>query len=140
MKAALVLTVPALMLASAASAKDFGPGDLNVCNARHCLPIEDRAAAKHLGAFYYGVKAPTGIAAPRRGAPYFELRFAGNDYVTGIVASARLGRFLSYGVNLNQFRRGQWYRVPARAARELRTLTHGLEPFRLSARAIARSR
>jgi hypothetical protein len=140
MKAALAVLGLALMFASAVSAKEFGPGDLSVCNARHCLPIQDRTAAKQLGAFYYGVKAPTRIAAPRRGAPYFELRFAGNDYVTGIVASARLDRFLSYGVNLNQFRRGQWYRVPARAARELRALTHGLEPFRLSARAIARSR
>ena len=44
------------------------------------------------------------------GAPSFELRFD-NDYVTGIVATARLDRFLSYGVNTGRFEAGRWYRV-----------------------------
>jgi hypothetical protein len=73
------------------------------------------------------------------GAPFFELKFR-NDYVTGIVATRRLDRFLSYGVHLGHFKRGSWYRVPARAALELRKLTAGLEPFRVSAAAVAKSR
>lgn len=135
----LPVLVVAPTLTSVAAAKDFGPGDLNVCNAKHCLPVEDPAVAKQLGQFYYGVRDPKRIAGPRLGAPYFELRFD-NNYVTGIVASVRLDRFLSYGVNLQQFRRGAWYRVPRPAALELRRLMAGLEPFRLTARAIARSR
>jgi hypothetical protein len=76
---------------------------------------------------------------PRMGAAYFQLKFR-NDYVTGIVATRRLDRFLSYGVHLERFKRGVWYRVPARSALELRRLTAGLAPFRLSAAAVAKSR
>jgi hypothetical protein len=63
-----------------------------------------------------------------------------NGYVTGIVASPRLDRFLSYGVNLGRFRRGAWYRVPSAIARELRTLTVGLDPLRVTRAAIRKSR
>lgn len=89
-------------------------------------------------AFYYGEPKPVKIAAPRLRVPYFQLRFS-NGYVTGIVATRRLDRFLSYGVNIGQFRRGRWYRVPASAARELRTLTGSLKPLALTRAAVAKS-
>ena len=72
-------------------------------------------------------------------APYFELRFR-NGYVTGIVATQRLDRFLSYGVHLERFQRNVWYRVPAKLAAEFRGLTAGLRPLRLTRAAIAKSR
>ena len=62
-----------------------------------------------------------------------------NGYVTGIVAAAQLDRFLSYGVNLDQFQRGRWYRVPSAAALELRRLTAGLKPRRLTVAAVAKT-
>ena len=49
---------------------------------------------------------------PALGAPYYELRFR-NNYVTGIVATRQLDRFLSYGVHLERFNRDMWYAVPA---------------------------
>ena len=55
-------------------------------------------------------------------------------------AIRRRYRFLSYGVYLERFRRGQWYRLPPRAALELRTLSKGLQPLRLTRAAIAKSR
>ena len=100
----------------------------------------NRPALTSLGAFYYiGTRPPS--VAPRAplGAPSFELRFD-NDYVTGIVATPRLDRFLSYGVNTGRFDAGRWYRVYPKAARELRRLTVGLRPVRLTRAALARSR
>ena len=60
--------------------------------------------------------------------------------MTGIVATARLDRFLSYGVNLGRFQRGIWYRVPARLASELRKLTAGMKPLRVTRAALSKSR
>ena len=79
------------------------------------------------------------VRRPPLGTPYLQLRFS-NGYVTGIVATARLDRWLSYGVYLERFRRDVWYRVPADAARELRRLARGLAPFRLTRAALAKSR
>jgi hypothetical protein len=139
---AALLAAAALAVTPAATAKEFRPGDLRVCNAKRCVPITKRALMPLLGNFYYGVPDPRDPrVAPRvrLGAPAFELRFS-NGYVTGIVASTRLDRFLSYGVNLGRFHRGVWYRVPARIAAELRTLTAGMKPLRVTQAALARSR
>jgi hypothetical protein len=57
------------------------------------------------------------------GAPTFSNCGSRTAYVAGIVAPANLDRFLSYGVYLRRFYGGTWYRVPARAAAELRRLT-----------------
>jgi hypothetical protein len=135
-----LLAAAALAVIPSATAKDFGPGDLRVCNAHRCVPITHRAVLPLLGRFYYlDTQDPRVAPRVRLGAPYFELRFK-NGYVTGIAASARLDRFLSYGVNLGRFHRGVWYRIPARLASELRKLTAGMTPLRVTQAALARSR
>jgi hypothetical protein len=73
------------------------------------------------------------------GARAFELRFP-NGYATGIVAGAKLDRFLSYGVNLGRFRRGVWYRIPRVLSAELRRLAAPLRPLRVSRATLAKSR
>jgi hypothetical protein len=137
---AALLAAAALAVTPAATGKDFDPGDLRVCNAHRCVPIVNRAVLPLLGAFYYYGPQPARVA-PRAplGAQAFELRFR-NGYMTGIVATARLDRFLSYGVNLGRFERGIWYRTPARLASELRKLTAGMKPLRVTRAALARSR
>jgi hypothetical protein len=123
----------------AATAKDFGPGDLRICNAKHCVPVKNREVLPLLGSFYYSGLPPAVVRAPQMGAPMFELRFR-NGYATGIVATRRLDRFLSYGVHLERFRRGKWYRVPARLAQELRRLSARLDPLRVTPAAVRKSR
>jgi hypothetical protein len=124
------------MLSSAAAAKEFKPGDLSVCNAKRCVSIRSRPALNALASFYYdSARSPTRARAPRLGTPFFRLEFS-NGYVTGIAAGTQLNRFHSYGVNLEQFQKRAWYRVPPRAAVELRRLTAGLTPLRLSAAAL----
>jgi hypothetical protein len=154
-RALAALGALAAVLVPAAHAKDFRPGDLRVCNAERCVAITNRAALEALGGFYYGGTCPPAalkdgacmpnertppraVPAVKLGEPAFELRFR-NGYATGIVATARLDRFLSYGVNLGWFRRGRWYRVPAPAARELRRLASDLQPLRVTRAALARS-
>jgi hypothetical protein len=132
------LAVTALLAATAAAAKDFDPGDLRACNARRCVPITNRVVLRSLATFYYGSTRLAGGGSPRMGVPYFELRFR-NGYATGIVATAQLDRFLSYGVNLDRFAQGTWYRVPPQAAAELRRLTRPLAPLRLTSSAVAKS-
>jgi len=122
-----------------AHAKDFDPGDLRVCNAKRCVPITAPDVVAKLGPFYYSAQPPARMRAPRMGAPAFELRFD-NGYATGIVASPKLDRFLSYGVHLGRFARGTWYQVPPALSAELRTLTPRLAPLRVTSAAIARSR
>ena len=129
MRFAVVLVV-VMFAVSAAVAKDFRPGDLRVCNAKTCVPITDRATLATLSSFYYTGAVPRIAVAPPLGVPSFELRFR-HGYVTGVVASATLDRFLSYGVNLDRFEPGIWYQVPARAAGELRALTAKLRPLPL---------
>jgi hypothetical protein len=89
----------ALLVLPSASAKDFHPGDLRVCNTTRCIAIVNRAMLPQLGSYYYGGSPPARVRRPKLGAPYYELRFR-NGYVTGIVATRQLDRFLSYGVNL----------------------------------------
>jgi hypothetical protein len=131
--ASMLLAVPS------ASAKDFGPGDLRVCNAKRCVAIVRREVLPLLGSFYYSGSPLADVRRPALGTPHYELRFS-NDYVTGIVATRRLDRFLSYGVHLERFGRNSWYAVPPRLSAELRRLTAGLRPLRVTRAALARSR
>jgi hypothetical protein len=136
---AAVVGAGTLLATAGASAKDLKPGDVSVCNAKRCIPVKNAAASQALGAFYYEGPQPAVAATPRLGAPAFELRFRGG-YVTGIVATRRLDRFLSFGVVLGRFRRGRWYRLPSAAAANLRRLTIALEPMRVTPGALAKSR
>jgi hypothetical protein len=122
-----------------AVAKDFGPGDLSVCDRERCVPIVRPKIVAMLGPFYYSGEPLRVVARPRLGAASFELRFS-NGYATGIVSSAKLDRFLSYGVHLERFRRGVWYRVPAPMARELRRLAAQLRPIPLTRESLSKSR
>jgi hypothetical protein len=117
----VALVAAALIGTQAADAKEFEPGDLRICGVEGCTPITDRVALRAIGAFLYHRPLAPVVRAPRFGSASFELQF-GNGYVTGVVGSRRLDRFLSYGVNIGHFERGRWYRVPGRAARELRRL------------------
>lgn len=84
--AALVLAaVVGLLVLPSASAKDFGPGDLRVCNSTRCVAIVDPDVLPYLGAFYYSGSPLARVRGPQLGAPYYELRFR-NGYATGIVA------------------------------------------------------
>jgi hypothetical protein len=129
----------ALLILPSASAKDFGPGDLCVCNATRCVAIVNRDVLPQLGSFYYSGQSPARVRGPSLGSQYYELRFR-NDYVTGIVATRRLDRFLSYGVHLERFARNRWYAVPRQLRHELRRLTVGLRPLRVTRAALAKSR
>jgi hypothetical protein len=124
---------------SGAAAKEFRPGDLRACGAMDCVAITNQDVLNAISAFYYGPRRPARIRAPRLGVPFFQLKFT-NGYVTGIVATVQLNRFLSYGVNTGQFNRGAWYAVPARAVAGLREATSGLKPLRLTRGSLARSR
>jgi hypothetical protein len=119
----------ALLGAVTAAAKDFRPGDLSVCNRSHCIPIANRNALHAFSSFFYGNGAVTAARPPRPRAPAFELRV--NGAVAGIAASGRLDRALVYGLNCARFHGGQWYRLPARAARELRRRAAPLMPLRV---------
>ena len=135
-----LLGASTLLVVPSASAKDFGPGDLRVCNATRCVAITSREVLPHLGSFYYSDAPLARVSRPALGAPYFELRFR-NGYVTGIIATGRLDRFLSYGVHLERFARNKWYAVVPRVlSKELRRLTADLRPLRLTRAALARSR
>jgi hypothetical protein len=134
-----VLAASALFVLPSATAKDFGPGDLRVCNATRCVPIVKREVLPQLGSFYYSGPALDHRPRPALGTPYYQLRFR-NGYVTGIVAARRLDRFLSYGVHLERFARDHWYAVPRPLSQELRRLTADMRPLRLTRAALARSR
>jgi hypothetical protein len=138
-RAAIVAVLALVICAGGAGAKDFGPGDLRVCNADRCVGITNSDVLPLLGSFYYGGPPPKAASGPALGTAYYELRFR-NGYVTGIVARSRLDRFLSYGVYLERFKRGTWYRVPARMSAELRRLTASLAPLHVTRTAFARSR
>ena len=135
----VLVAATALLALPSANAKDFRPGDLRVCNGTRCVAIVNRAVLPQLGSFYYGGPSPPRVRAPALGAPYYELRFR-NGYVTGIVATQRLDRFLSYGVHTGYFDPGSWYAVPRRMSQELRRLTAGLRPLRVTRAALAKSR
>jgi hypothetical protein len=129
----------ALVVLPSASAKDFHAGDLRVCNEKRCVPIVSRDVVAKLGPFYYHSGSPPSTTAARLGSPYYELRFR-TGYVTGIVATKKLDRFLSYGVDLERFARGHWYAVPPALAHEFQRVTSGMKPLRLTRAALAKSR
>ena len=133
-----VLGASALLVLPSASAKDFGPGDLRVCNATRCVAIDKPNVLPQLGRFYYSGPAPAHLRAPALDTPYYQLRFR-NNYVTGIVATGRLDRFLSYGVHLERFQANQWYAVPPLLSAEFRRLTAGLRPLHVTQAALAKS-
>jgi hypothetical protein len=125
--AAAVAAAGILVLAPAAAGKDFRPGDIRACVASRCVPITSQDVLDALSGFYYGSVKPTPGRAPSAKALYVELRFR-NGYVTGIAAGARFDHFLSYGVNLDQFRARIWYVMPASVAAELQQLAASLQP------------
>ena len=125
--------------ASAASAKDFRPGELRVCDRARCVPVVKPSAVALLGPFYYGTGRLAVVPRPRLGAPSFELRFR-SGYVTGIIGGPKLDRFLTYGVHDGRFLPHTWYRLPRQLQRELRSLTAGLRPIRITRASLARSR
>jgi hypothetical protein len=133
------LGISALLIAPSAVAKDFRPGDVRVCNETRCIPILERSMVPQLTSFYYTGPRPVRRARPALGTPYYELRYRGG-YVTGIVATWRLNRFLTYGVHDGRFDENAWYAVPHRISLELRRLTDGLRPLRLTRAAVAKSR
>ena len=137
--ASATVTAVALVAAPAATAKEFRPGDLRLCNAKRCVAIMDERLADAMTSFVYAGPQPAVAARVRLRSPYYELRFR-NGYVAGIVATARLDRWLSYGVILERFERGRWYVVPPATAAALRRVTTGLAPMRLSFVAVSKSR
>jgi hypothetical protein len=136
---AIALAAAAAVTVPGAGAKGFEPGDVRICGATTCRAVVRPAGARALGAFIYTGRQPAVAARPALGAPTFQLRYD-NGYVAGILAGVRRDRFLSYGVYLERFRRGSWYRLSPAAAREVRLLTTGLRPRRLTVAALRRSR
>jgi hypothetical protein len=128
----------ALLVLPSASAKDFQPGDLRLCNRARCVAIVNRDVLPVIGPFYYTGSCPARVRGPKLGAPYYELRNR-TGYVTGIVATRLLDRFLTYGVIDERFARDIWYAVPRTLSGELRRLTVDLRPFRLTRAALAKS-
>jgi hypothetical protein len=135
----IAVAVSALLVVPSAGAKDFRPGDVRVCNATRCVPILERSVVPQLTSFYYTGPRPVRRARPALGTPYYELRFRGG-YVTGIVATRHLDRFLTYGVHEGRFDEDAWYAVPQRVSAELRRLADTLSPLRLTRAALAKSR
>jgi len=133
-----IAVVAALLGAGGAGAKEFDPGDVRVCDATRCVPVTKPEVVRVLERFYYTGPKPATVARPSWGAPAFELRYR-NGYATGVVASARLDRFLSFGVYGERFRRRVWYRVPPELAQELRRLTAGMRPYRVTRALVAKS-
>jgi hypothetical protein len=133
------LLVVALTFTAASAAKEFKPGDLRLCNGNACVKITDQKLLDALGSFIYMGRQPAIVRSPRLGVAYFALEFR-NAYVAGILATAKLDRWLSYGVYLGRFARGRWYQVPARAAAGMRELAVSLKPLRLTRVAVRRSR
>jgi hypothetical protein len=128
----------ALLGVPAATAKDFQPGDLRICGANECIAIENPDVLRTLSSFYYMGPQPSVTWAPAFGSRAFELKFR-NDYATGAVASARLDRFISYGVNIGRFGTRKWYRVPSQAAAEFRRLAATLAPLRVTGALLRKS-
>jgi hypothetical protein len=113
---------------SAASAKEFRPGDLRLCGATQCRLVIDGPTNRHFGALLYGDGrvAPAPAPTPGVGSPVFQLRF--RDGPAAVILNATA--FRVHGLNCGRFRRGHWYRLPA----ALRGLTTGLKPKQLRAR------
>ena len=136
-----VLAIAALAVllgAGGAGAKEFASGDVRVCDATRCVPVMRPTMVRLLARFIYTGPTPATVARPAWGAPAFELRYR-NGYVTGVIGSTRLDRFLSFGVYAERFRPRVWYRVPPELGVELRRLTAGMKPYRVTRALVARS-
>lgn len=130
---ALLAAMPVLVLSQAASAritKQFRPGDVHVCGTHRCVSIRSQSVLDALATFYYGRPRPTPAPAPKKQSVYLRLVYS-DGYVTGIAAGSQFTRFLSFGVNLDQFTARTWYAVPASVATELRLLAPRVSPDRL---------
>jgi hypothetical protein len=98
----------------------------------------NRDVLPEVGSFYYTGPCPARVRRPKLGAPYYELRFQ-SGYVTRLVATRRLDRFLTHGVIDQRFARDAWDAVPRKLSGELRRLTADLRPLRLTHAALAKS-
>src|SRR5438132_4753728 len=65
--AALVVAV--LVAATGATAKDFRPGDLRVCNTKRCVQVRNPAVLAAFGSFYYNGPQPDTAPRARLRAP-----------------------------------------------------------------------
>jgi hypothetical protein len=128
----------ALLLAPSASPKDFGPGDLRVCNTQRCVAIVNRDVLPLVGSLYYSGPHPARVRRPALEAPYYELRFR-NGYVTGIIATRRSTAFSATASTWIGSPATGGTQPPRRLAKELRRLTTGLRALRLTRAALARS-
>jgi hypothetical protein len=133
----MVVASVSLVWTATATAKHFGPGDLQLCSAHACVDIVDRGSLAALTSFYYTGAAPAETRAPRIGAPYYSVKFTTNGYVTGIFAASQLDRFRSGGINTAQFTTDAWYRVPPPLASSLRKLAGQLRPMRVTRSTVA---
>lgn len=113
-----------LAATSAASAKDFRPGDLRVCGAIHCRAL-GKTQTSAFGTLLYASGKVARAPEPPIGAPVIQVRTT--DGPLGAVITATAIRV--HGLNCGRFRRGSWYRLPP----ALRHLTTGLEAKRLRA-------
>jgi hypothetical protein len=120
----------ALLASPAATAKDFRPGDLHVCNHTRCVAITNAYVTRIFSSFYYGNRRVRVANNARVGAPAFELRVG--TLVLGLAATGRFDRALVYGIYCERFRRGVWYRLPPRAAQELQAVATRLKPTRFT--------
>jgi hypothetical protein len=134
----LIAAAGVLVGAGTAPAKEIKPGDIQLCNLRHCRPVSSRTLLARLGALYYDAGGPSTAREPAMGSPVYYLRFR-SGYTTGIVAGADLDRFLSYGVNEDRFVQGTWYRLPGAAAAALKRLARGMKPIPLVQSLVDRS-
>ena len=91
-----------------------------------------------LARFVYTGPKPATVGRPAWGPPGFELHYR-SGYATGIAASARLDRFLNFGVYAERFRRRVWYRMPPQVGVDLRRLTAGMKPCRVTPALVAKS-
>jgi hypothetical protein len=114
-----------LVVTSAASAKDFQPGDLRICGAVHCRVVTDPVESEAFGNLLYGSGSVMRARTPPVGSPVFQVRTKNGPL--GAIITAKSIRV--HGLNCGRFQRGRWYRLsPA-----LRHLTTGLRPKRLRA-------
>lgn len=122
MKTFGVVLAAALVVAAAALAKEFPPGELRVCGATRCRVVSD-AQSGAFSSLLWGDRSVTRAPSPRGGSPVFQLRF--EDGPAGAIISATAIRV--HGLNCSRFQRGRWYRLRA----SLRGVASGLTPKRL---------
>jgi hypothetical protein len=132
-----IILLPAMAVPASAKGP-FRPGELRLCDDQRCVPLVDQKLLNGLALFYYPPgRQPAEVRKPGLGAPYFQLK--SGTYVSGIAATAQLDRFRS-SCNCGHFGPDDWYRVPAKVARQLRKLAAELTPLRVTESTIGRTR